>query len=176
MLFWDNFGTLKKAAHMALIEKRGDLQWRARIRKRGFPAQSRTFMTKPDADRWAKETELAMERGEFLSAQAQKTTFAEVAKMYLANVTPTKRSARSEGFRIALLLEKFGQYYLQSIRSVEVAKFRDDRLKEVSAQSVIHELNTLSVIFEYARIDLGVFQSENPIRLVRKPTDRKSVV
>jgi integrase len=57
---------------------------------------------------------------------------------------------------------------------VEVAKFRDDRLKEVSAQSVIHELNTLSVIFEYARIDLGVFQSENPIRLVRKPTREKA--
>ena len=141
----------------------------------GAPAsESRTFMTKADCERWAKETELAMERGEFVTNQAQKTTFDEVARMYLATVTPTKRSARSEGFRIALLRTRFGAFYLPSIRSVDVAKFRDDRIKEVSAQSVIHELNTLSVIIEHARIDLGVFSGENPVRLVRKPAREKA--
>ena len=159
---------------MASIEKRGDLQWQARIRKHGYPAQSKVFMTKEDAQRWAKETELAMERGQFITVKTQRTTFNEVAKMYLDSVTPTKRSAKSETYRIALLCKTFGPYHLSAILPMDVAKFRDSRMKEVAAQTVIHEINTLSVIFEYARIDLGAFVGENPVRLIRKPTRAKS--
>ncbi|HEY1102756.1 MAG TPA: site-specific integrase, partial [Burkholderiaceae bacterium] len=64
---------------MALIEKRGEHQWRARVRKLGFPDQSRTFNHRRDAERWAKETELRIERGEFISTESQRTTFEEVA-------------------------------------------------------------------------------------------------
>jgi len=35
---------------MATFEKRGDLQWRVKIRRRGFPLQTRTFNTKGEAE------------------------------------------------------------------------------------------------------------------------------
>ncbi len=35
---------------MATIRKRGPYQWEARIRKKGYPTQSKTFETKKDAE------------------------------------------------------------------------------------------------------------------------------
>lgn len=159
---------------MALIEKRGEHQWRARVRKLGFPDQSRTFNHRKDAERWAKETELRIERGEFISTDSQRTTFDEVATRYRREVTPSKRSAKSEGFRIDLLLEHFGPYFLAAIRPLDVASFRDHRLKTVAAQTVIHDLNTLSAILEHSRKEWGIHLPENPVKLVRKPIRPKS--
>ena len=39
---------------MATIRKRGNYQWEAQIRKRGFPSQTKTFNTKVEAEAWAK--------------------------------------------------------------------------------------------------------------------------
>ncbi len=68
---------------MASIRKRGDLQWEAQVRKKGQPAQSRTFSTRADADRWAKETEIAIERGLFFDRSiAERTTINELIDKY----------------------------------------------------------------------------------------------
>ncbi len=156
---------------MASIEKRGDLQWRARISKDGYPRISKTFLKKADAERWALSIELAMERGEYTaSSGGEKLTFDTIAAQYLKSVTPTKRSARSEGPRIKELQKWFGKFALTAIQTADVSKYRDARLEKVSAQTVLHHLNTLSVIFEYARIDLGIYTGLNPVRLIRKPT------
>lgn len=116
---------------MAIIEKRGDLQWRARVRKKGYPGQSKTFMLKADAERWAREVEVEMERGTWRDARLADESFKEYAEKYLREVTPTKRSGVNESYRIATLLaapelrKPLGQ-----IRSVDVAAFRDRRLSE----------------------------------------------
>lgn len=58
---------------MATIQKRGDLQWRARVRPHGYPIQSQTFTTKAEA--WATIVESERERGVFVSrAEAETTT------------------------------------------------------------------------------------------------------
>ncbi len=154
---------------MAVIEKRGKLQWRARVRKLGYPEQSRTFSRRVDAETWAKDTELRIERGEFAGNEGQRTTFEEVATRYLKQVTPLKRSAKSERFRIDLLISHFGPYFLTAIRPIDVAAFRDKRLEAVKPQTVIHDLNTMSVILEHCRKEWGVHLAENPVKLVRKP-------
>ena len=48
---------------MATIRKRGNYQWEAQIRKRGFPSQTKTFNTKVEAEAWAKMIESEMARG-----------------------------------------------------------------------------------------------------------------
>lgn len=35
---------------MATINKRGDFQWRAQVRRQGYPAQSKTFETREAAE------------------------------------------------------------------------------------------------------------------------------
>ena len=203
------FGTLLghyESAMMAVIEKRGDGQFRARVRKTGFPALSKTFSVRSHAATWAKAMEVEMERGSFVTAsKAQSTTFKDLAARYLAEVTPTKRSAASEKSRIAVLVDRFGTLFISSITREMVGKFRDERLatpalladrlrksspknirsrlkpskvaalpRMLSAQSVIHELNTLSTMIEHARKEWSIQLSENPAHVTkpRRPESR----
>jgi 1,4-alpha-glucan branching enzyme len=48
---------------MATLEKRGPNQWRVKIRRRGFPLQTRTFETKATAIRYARRIEREMDSG-----------------------------------------------------------------------------------------------------------------
>lgn len=177
---------------MARIEKRGDLQWRARVRRDGIE-QSRTFMSKADAVAWAQETELAISRGQWRDTSAAEKPFAEIARRYLEEVTPSKRSAKSEEYRIKTLMAAPElRRPIGTIQASHVAAFRDRRAKEpakvpgksahavkagagrkVSAQTVIHELNTLSAIFEHARGEWSIPLTENPVRATRKPVRAK---
>jgi len=52
---------------MASIRKRGNLQWEARIRKRGMPTTCKTFDTRAEAEKWAREIESEMDRGVYVS-------------------------------------------------------------------------------------------------------------
>lgn len=58
---------------------------------------------------------------------------------------------------------------LASIRSSDVAKYRDARLKIRSANTVRLELSALSSIFEEARLEWGMESLHNPVRDVLKP-------
>lgn len=46
---------------MATLEKRGDY-WRAKIRRKGYPIQSRSFDTKAQAEQWTSDTENDMDK------------------------------------------------------------------------------------------------------------------
>ena len=48
---------------MGTITKRGELQWQAKVRRKGYPAQSRTFSYKEDAEKWVRELERAADTG-----------------------------------------------------------------------------------------------------------------
>ena len=55
---------------MATFRKRGEYQWEAQIRKKGFPPQSKTFNTKAQAEAWVSVIESEMVRGVFISRAA----------------------------------------------------------------------------------------------------------
>lgn len=48
---------------MATISKRGKHQWQAKVRRKGYPAQSKTFERKIDAELWARDIEDETDRG-----------------------------------------------------------------------------------------------------------------
>ncbi len=50
---------------MPTLEKRGEY-WRVKIRRKGFPNQTRSFDTKAQAQRWAHDLERDMDRGFFV--------------------------------------------------------------------------------------------------------------
>ncbi len=107
---------------MATIEKRGPYQWRAKIRRGGHPVQSSTFNSRAEAVVWAREIEAEMDRGVFLSrTEAEKVTLAELIDRYGEEVTPRKRSARSELSRLKLLRKELGQMKLATLQSKHVA-------------------------------------------------------
>lgn len=61
-----------------------------------------------------------------------------------------------------------------ALTPAKVASFRDARLKEVSAQAVIHEIGLLNRVLKTAVIDWGIqLPTGIPTALVRKPAKQK---
>lgn len=77
---------------MATIRKRGDLQWESRIRKKGYPVQSRTFDTKGAAEAWSRQIESEMDKGQFVCRrESENTTLSECIARYRKEITPRKK-------------------------------------------------------------------------------------
>lgn len=156
---------------MAAINKRGPYQWRAQIRKHGFPPLSKTFTTKAEAEAWAKMNESEMARGVWVSrGEAEATTLGEALERYEAEVTPKKKSAAGE--RSFLRIWRgiaLAKRSLASIRSADVAKLRDTWLQEYEPSTVLRRLAVLSHVFTIARKEWGMESLSNPVELVRKP-------
>jgi integrase len=157
---------------MPTIRKKGEGQWHVQIRKRGYPAQTKTFTKEADARRWATIIESEMERGVFVSrTEAEATLVRKVLQRYEEEVLPTKRGQMQDKSRIKLLMEEFGDYRLASLTSTQVAQFRDRRLKVVGPQTVIHEINMLNRVLKAATLDWGIaLPGGLPTTQVRKPS------
>ncbi|WP_211453879.1 tyrosine-type recombinase/integrase [Collimonas antrihumi] len=156
---------------MASFRKRGELQWQARVARKGFPAQVKTFNTKSDAEAWAATVESTMARGTFVSsAESERTTFGEALERYQREITVGKKGIMPEQSRIKKLLgDPLAIRSLASIRSSDIANYRDNRLKKVSPQTVIHEINLISNLFNVARKEWGMENLINPVEVIKKP-------
>jgi integrase len=171
--FWHTYGSANSTVepNMATIRKRGEGQYHVQIRKRGYPTQTKTFSKEADARRWATIIESEMERGVFVSrSEAEATLVKDVLLRYADEVLPTKRGEKSDRSRLKHLIEVFGEYRLASLSSSQIARFRDQRLKIVSSQSVIHEINLLNRVLKAATLDWGIaLPGGLPTAQVRKP-------
>ncbi|MES2742313.1 MAG: hypothetical protein V4754_15380 [Pseudomonadota bacterium] len=95
-----------------------------------------------------------MVRGVFVSRnEAEATLIKDVLDRFATEVLPSKRSEQSDKSRIKTLTDAFGDYRLASLTSSQIAQFRDQRLKVVGPQSVIHELNLLNRVLKTASMD-----------------------
>jgi len=98
---------------MAVIQKRESGNWKAIVRKNGWPTTIKTFRTKRDAEDWARRTEDEMVRGVYLSrAPSEKLTVSAALKRYMEEVSVTKKptTQRSESFSAKHLQAFFGKY------------------------------------------------------------------
>lgn len=157
---------------MATIQKRGPYQWRVQVRRKGYPVQTRTFETKPDATAWARMVESEMDRGIFRSiSEAERTTLAELLIRYGREVTPQKKGWLQEKSKLKTISRHpLAQYSVANIGGKELAEYRDARSMEVSPKTVRDELVLLGHLFKVAMQDWGiVFPHGNPIDAVRKP-------
>lgn len=156
---------------MANITQRENGKWQAKIRRKGWPDQSKAFQTLEAAQQWSRAVEREMDIGAFINRNdAEKTTFSDASGRYAKDVLPKLRGAKSDLSRINRLNESFGKYSLASISAAMLSSYRDDRLKVVAPQTVTHELNMLSRIFKACAMDWGIALPQGiPTALVRKP-------
>lgn len=160
---------------MAAFEKRGQY-WRAKIRRKGFPDQSRSFDTRAEAEMWARAIESEMDRGLYVDrTEAEKNLLSDLIDRYLREVTPGKRGAGPEESRLrALQRRPIAQIKMAALSSTHIASYRDERLKQVSAGTVNKELNHLAHVIETGRREWGIQLPENPVRMVRRPSPPKA--
>ena len=59
---------------MAVFEQRESGWWQAKIRRKGFPSQSKTFRTKLEAQVWARGIDSGIDKGTHVSTAAAENT------------------------------------------------------------------------------------------------------
>ena len=155
---------------MASFRQRGG-KWQARVLRDGYPHQAKTFESRADAERWARTVESSIDKGQFVNInEAQRTTLGDVIERYLAEVTPTMKSALADTIRLrAMMRRPLARLSMVNLSAARIAAFRDEWLKQVSAGTVIRELAYLSAIINHARREWGI-NVPNPVQMVRKPS------
>ena len=146
--------------------------WQAHIRRRGFPAQVRTFDTKAEAEAWAATIESEMARGVFVArSEAEGTTLREAVARYLAEVTPKKKPTTAYRERVigrGLLATVLAPRSLASIRGKDIATYiRGCEQAGKGANTIRLELALLSHLFNTARTAWGMESLSNPVDLVK---------
>lgn len=173
---------------MATFEQRKSGWWQAKIRRKGFPAQSQTFEKKTDAEAWARDIENKMDRGIFQDrTEAEQTTLGDLIDRFEVEFAPhhyRQREDKKEAwrFQIARLKEELGDYSLAVLDQRLVAKYRDQRLKgkgedrpAVGESTVRKELYMLSKVLDFGQTECGItLPRGNPVDKIRKPTDGKA--
>jgi integrase len=156
---------------MSSIRKRGD-KWQARVHRKEHKPVVKSFNNKGDALKWARNVESQLDLGTLAPKQSMPCLI-PMLERYVEEVTPTKKGAPQERYRAAQLKRtKLAAMYIDKITGEVVAQYRDQRLTEVSNNTVRLELAFLSVVFEQCRKEWGLAVS-NPVKQIRMPKPGK---
>lgn len=162
---------------MASIQKLAS-GYRAQVAVKGV-RDSRSFRTRREAVAWAeaRETEL---RGFAAAPVPLRHTLADAMRKYAEEVAPRRRGNVKDQVRLAAFKEDadFPNGELMGDLTPEMfARWRDARLRCVSAGTVLREMNLLSSVIETARLEWRWIET-NPLRDIRKPRapDHRQVV
>lgn len=155
---------------MASIRKHGN-GWQARVRRKGFPDSTRTFQSKSDAERWARNAEAEMERGAFVDRTlAENSILAEVLERYLQEVNPHLRGHSEGKYTIRTIQRaRIAQFSMAALTPQAVAEWRNELMARVAPGTVVRHLATLSAVINHARREWGIHIT-NPVQMVRKPS------
>ncbi|ATG19670.1 integrase [Ralstonia pickettii] len=140
---------------MATITKRGGA-WLCQVRRKGFPHRAKAFSSHADATAWGRSIEAEMDRGVHVSSrQSESTTLGDLLERYLTEVSPKKRSGNSDKSRVAAVKKRLGAYKLTALTPQLLAEYRDEKLRTLNPQTVIHHLALINRALTLATREWG---------------------
>ena len=153
---------------MASIRERNG-RYQVQIRRTGQPTVTKSFLSKKEAERWARSTEVQVEAGTYQSVDLNGLTVGDLLTRYLSSVTPLKRSEETESRRIdRLLRDPVASIQLDQISSMDIAAFRDRRVLD-GTRTCQYDLAILRHMFRLAIEEWSLPLPSNPVDRVRKP-------
>lgn len=159
---------------MATIRKRGELQWQAIVKRKGYPLVSKTWNTRKEAEAWARQIESEIDRGVYVSrSEAERTTLHDLIERYRVEVLPVLRG-HGHGPALSALDAALGKYALAALSPKLIAAHRDRRLKTVSGDTVRREINVLSRLIDMACKEWGLPLHTNPCKLISRPAPARA--
>ncbi len=156
---------------MATFRKRND-RWHVQVRRAGYQTLTKSFTSKADAQKWARQVEVDIDSGRYNSPDnvLERTTLRDLMLRYRDEVTLKKRGQSSERIRIdAFLRHSWVHIPLSKLKAQTFASYRDERLKSVKPATVVRELGILRSIIETAQTEWCFPLPENPLTKVKKP-------
>ncbi|OCX73106.1 hypothetical protein A6M27_19690 [Acidithiobacillus thiooxidans] len=147
--------------------------WQVAVRKKGFPAQYKTFRTRKEAEGWATITESEMVREVWRDrSEAESTTLKECLERYAQDIIPTKNGdgRRERGFARQWQARPIACCFMASIDGQDVsASIKEMESEGKAANTIRLHLALLSHLFEVAHKEWRMASLINPVELVRKP-------
>ena len=168
------------AAPEKRIGKDGKVSWRVRIRKHGFPTQSKTFRYKADADRWIRKTEAEMDDGKFfVSKRKHVRTLSDAVDRYEENESKELADGERRVLQLKWWIDALGPVTLLALcNDVDLVHDASHTLKtEIvkrtkrprSPATVKRYLAALSRLFSCG-MDWG-WCDTNPVSRIQKPSE-----
>ena len=154
---------------MATLRKRKD-KWHVQIRRKDYPSQTKSFISKKTAEKWIRETENRIDKG-YLQHSSEKLslTLKELIIRYIANVLVKKRGCVNETIILkAFMRQPFVNKPLIQIRGEDFAQYRDQRLEYVKPATLLRELCIVQHLYSTAKKEWS-FDIPNPIKNIQKP-------
>jgi integrase len=165
-----------------------EISYRAQVRVKGSPSQSKTFSSRAAASKWSKSIESAVSEGRYFpTARASRTDFAEAVQRYrdsvLAEVKARSRHTRDQ--HLNFFLEQFKGMTLAQVTADRVAEARDGlastkysrgKAKKTRAGGTVNRyLATLSHLFTVAQREWRLVD-RNPVKEVSRKKESKGRV
>lgn len=154
----------------------GETHYRARVRIKGHPIQSKNFESKTKARRWAEQTEAAIRDNRyFKTSEARKRTLHELIDRYTRDVLPEKPKAKKDRTQQLDWWDKaIGHLFLIDVTPAVISEHRDKLRRETtkrkekrSAASVNRYLAALSHAFTIA-VNEWCWLDDSPFRKVKR--------
>ena len=148
---------------MATIRKRLG-KWQVQIRRKNYPNIIKTFTEKSSADKYVREIEVLMDREQFqdLSAAAN-TTLGDILKRYVNEITPVKKGAQWEQYKINWLIRhKISLKTLTQLNSKDLYELKNElstTRKPGTVRQYFHFINP-SCLFVFLQLDRQTVKTE----------------
>ena len=150
---------------MASITKRNG-KYFVQVRRCGH-SQSKTFTQRKDAENWAKQLELELERRDLPTDPRKKlkdVTLGSLIERYRDTVSIRKKSGKNEQIVLnAFLRHDITKKPVVDVTTSDFALYRDERLQTVSPTTLKRELTVLQNVYKIAKKDWGLPLKHNPV-------------
>jgi integrase len=152
------------------------ISYTVQIRRRGHKTFAKTFISRADGVKWARDVERQLDMGAYANfSEANKVTLKDLFQRYIKEGKHlAKKGAKEEENRVKFLSQyPIAEISLLALSTEHIAQFRDQRLATVSPSTFNKNLSFISVVVDTAIKDWGYQIPTNPIRNVRRLKEPK---
>lgn len=164
---------------MATIFKTPGGKWRAQVRRHQIYA-TKIFFRKGDAEKWARETETQIDRGESVLGGGSKKlrSFADIIDVHIADMHEVgKPLRRSKAYALDLLKRRLGHLPIREVDRQRVVNYgRGRALEGAGPATVAAEISYIKTMITHAAAVHGVSVSSEQVDLARVALSRLGVV
>ena len=157
-------------------------RFRARSRRKGYPADSQGFDSFAEAAEWKAAADATKRHGTYIDdKEAENTTLRAVLKAYLAEVVELKKNPKTKvnerNHVNALIVDRIADYSLAALRIKHLREFKLRRLNtdhirksghKISSETVRKDLLKISSVFNWYREENGLDNLFNPMEKRKK--------
>jgi integrase len=154
---------------MASIYKRNG-KWRVEIRKIGSKGIHKSFIVKDEAIRFARETEVKIEKGLYQDLTlAKTTTLKDVLAQYRDRVSINKKGYDQERYKINKIIRSdISDKTLSQLTPLVLFEYIEQQKKLYTASTINKSITIINLALNFAERFLGISLNKNPLKFIKR--------